>query len=444
MGREEIERALREVTGYANGVEAAHVESEHDLLGEITDWPCPDILWQGLFAQIGDRLKKRTWEIWLGTLTAMGATAHKNLHWHYHRPLYGMVYGLLISPTGQGKGLCADLCHALLPEFYTVRDSVQSGPALFPILARIEKNEKGKTTGIFPRPAILIIEEWTTLVKSAKIEFSNLQETLNNLFHRTHPWNMSRSDTDKSGGDREIADATLSICATTTESLLREQLPPSMMRSGFLNRYLIIPGSHSTWDFYDEDMAGVDVNIAKGNLDHLVAHTFGAGRNVWMAYEPDAKERLIEWGRQLFNPLMQLSTLEAESLKRLHTYSHIIALLYAWSAQVPRVTLPHVEAAIAVIAISKAFVEQMIGHSEVEIPKFKQYEMGLEQRIIAKVEREPGVTIRKCCQDLRASGSCQDIIRTARSLATSGAIRLVRKGRSELLYPAEKEKRVSL
>jgi len=185
-----------------------------------------------MFAQIGDRLKKRSWEVWLGTLCALGAVAHKNLHWHYYRPLFGMVYGLLISPTGQGKGIVADVCDALLPEGYTKRDSVQSGPALFPILAKIERNEKGKILKIIPRQAILIIEEWTALLKASKIEFSNLQEILNNLFHHTRPWNVSRSDTEKSGGDREVANPTLSICATTTASLLHEQVSEKMIRSG--------------------------------------------------------------------------------------------------------------------------------------------------------------------------------------------------------------------
>lgn len=429
----EIEHALREVTGYVNGIAAAQAEQEHDLPTAITEWPCPDVLWQGLFAQIADRLKNRSWEVWFGTVCALGATAHKNLCWQYHRPLYGMIYGLLVSPTGQGKGLCADLCHALLPEFYTVRDSVQSGPALFPILAKIERNAKGKITTIVPRPAILIIEEWTMLLKSSKIEFSNLQETLNNLFHRTRAWNVSRSDTEKSGGDRLVDNPTLSLCATTTESLLREQVTGSMIRSGFLNRYLIIPGSQTRWRFYDEDMAGIDVGSVRGFLDHLVSRTFGGGRTVWLAYTDDAKERMAVWGTAVFDPLMSQHTLEAESLKRLHTYAHIIALLYAWSAQATQVQLSHVEAAIAVIAISKAFVEQLIGNAEVEIPKFKQYEMSLENKILRTVHAQPHRTLRDIAASLRGSGSYPDIVKSIRQLIAGNLLVVGKKGKSEML-----------
>lgn len=397
-------------------------------------YTCPDILWQGMFADIADRLQKRSFEVWMGILCAMGAIAHKNLHWHYHRPLYGMVYGLLISPTGQGKGFCTDICAALLPQDYTTRDSVQSGPALAPILAKIEKDQKGKVLYTTPRPAILIIEEWTALVKMSKIEFSNLQDVLNVLFHRTRPWNISRSDTQKSGGDVVVNNPILSICATTTASLMQEYVSESMIRSGFLNRYLVLPGASHVWDFYDEEGAGIDAGQIRGSLDSFTNYAWGAGKNVWSAYTPEAKERLIQWGRQTFNPLMQIVTIEAEGLKRLHTYSHIIPLLYAWSTRSPQVLLSHVEAAIAVITISKRFVEYLLNAGNQDIPKHKQYEMNLEGRILAKIDREPGINSRKAAMDLRKSGSFQDITTTIKRLIDGGMLRQQKAGRSYVLY----------
>jgi hypothetical protein len=437
IDKDTVEASRRFQNGLDEDENATMLAAEREREEPVQTFPCADILWQGIFAQIGDTLKQRSWEIWMGTLCALGATAHKNLHWHYYRPLYGMVYGLLISPTGHGKGTCTDLCRVLLPEHYTVRRSVQSGPALFPILAHIEKDPKGKVLSITPRPAMLVIEEWTNLLKVSQIEFSNLQDTLNELFHTPWPFNVSRSDTEKSGGDRQVENPTLSICATTTASLLRTYVSEQMIRSGFLNRYLILPGSHGQWDFYDEEMAGINVSLVKGYLDHLVGYAWGSGRNVWRAYAPEAKERVVAWGRLTFNPLMQSSTLEAESLKRLHTYTHIIALLYAWSELSPMVERRHVEAAIYAITVSKTFVEGLLAEEETEIPKFKQYEISLQEKILQKVHREPGVTVRKVAQDLRKSGSCKDLIQTARLLASSGALVLKKEGRSELLYPPQ-------
>lgn len=435
----ELETALAATVTVNGHVSHLEIVEEREPLDSYPDsFPCPDILWQGLFAVIGERLKKFTWEVWLGALCGLGATAHKNLSWQYYRPLFGMVYGLLVSPTGTGKGLCTDVCRALLPEYYTVRRAVSSGAGLFPILARIEKNDRGKILAITPRPAILVIEEWTVLLKASKVEFSNLQDTLNELFHTLHPFNVSRSDTEKAGGDREVPNPTLSICATTTASLLREQVSTKMIRSGFLNRYFIVPGSGATWDFYDEEQAGVDVGKVKGIADHLKASAWGNGYNVWEAYSRKAKERLVEWGRLFFNPLMASQTIEAESLKRLHVYAHVISLLYAWSEEAREVLPRHVDAAIAAVTVSRAFVEKLLSEHEVEIPKFKQYEMSVEKKIIDKVHREPGVTIKKVAEDLRASGTYRDLSDTARRMAKEGQLLMVKRGKSETLYPLEK------
>lgn len=437
-GHIDLNSALEQTTAFQEAMSAMEAEQEQDTSQSVIEhFPCPPILWQGLFAQIGDRLKKRTWEVWLGSLCALGATAHKNIHCQYFRPLYGMVYGLLISPTGTGKGFCTDTCRALLPEFYTVRRSVSSGAGLFPILAEIVRNEKGKVLSIKPRPAILVIEEWTNLLKAAKIEFSNLQDTLNELFHSPFPFNVSRSDSEKSGGDREVENPTLSICATTTESLLKEQVTTKLIRSGFFNRYLVIPGSGEPWDFYNREQAGVSALLVKGYADHLRAHTLGLGCNIWDAYTPEAEARMAAWGRLTFNPIMASRTIEAESIKRLHVYAHIISLLYAWSEQCQRVLPQHVEAAIAAVAVSRTFVESLISDTEVEVPKFKQYEMSLEQKVIAKVKAEPGIAIHKIGQDLRRSGTYRDITETTRRLAREGQINVVKKGRAESFHPSE-------
>jgi len=201
-----------------------------------------------------------------------------------------------------------------------------------------------------------------------------------------------------------------------------------------MNRYFVVPGSPSDWDFYDEEGAGTDPKIVKGYLDSLTSHAWGGGKNVWEAYTPDAKERLVTWGRQLFNPLMRASTLEAESLKRLHTYAHIIALLYAWSGKMRLATLSCVEAAISAVSISKAFVEQLIGENEITVPKFKQYEMGLEQKIINKIFKEPGITTRKVEQDLRKSAPCRDVRHKIEGLISVGFLRQEKKGKTQVLY----------
>lgn len=412
------------------------LEQERELSPIVTEYPCPDMLWQGRLAQIADRLGKRSWEVWLGAICAMGAVAQKNLHWHYYRPLYGMLYGLLISPTGKGKGVVADVCKALLPEGYTVRGTVQSGQALFPILAEVTKNTKGKIVSIQPRPAILVIEEWSALLKASKMEFSQLQDTLNALFHQTDPFYINRSDAERSGGDRSVDNPTLSICATTVEKLLRQHVTPNMVSSGFLNRYLVVPGSSDQWKLYDPDKAGINANLVKGFLDDLIGYAWGASQNVWLAYSEEARERFVSWGTPVLEPIMNSQSLEAESLRRLHVYAHMICLLYAWSEKLPLVTLRHVEAAIVACEVSKLFVESLMSDDvgDIPLPQYKQWEVSLEHKILAKVNREPGITSRKIARDLARDGTYKDRTQAVRSLIQLEKLLTIKDGKIEHLF----------
>ena len=100
-------------------------------------FPCPDILWQGVWEEVG-ALMGRSWDVWMAVYVALGALAGRNLWWYYYRaPIYGMVYGLIVAPTGAGKEFCLNVVSALLPEGYKDRDSVQSGQGLFPLLFNV-------------------------------------------------------------------------------------------------------------------------------------------------------------------------------------------------------------------------------------------------------------------------------------------------------------------
>src|SRR5215510_15779871 len=99
------------------------------------------------------------------------------------------------------------------------------------------------------RPALLISEEWSRLLQMAGIEHSTLIEDLNALFQRQRPWSQSRSHKLKSGGNITIRNPTLSICGTSTIKLFTANLSARLIYSGYLNRYLILPGE-SEWEEY--------------------------------------------------------------------------------------------------------------------------------------------------------------------------------------------------
>ena len=387
--------ALDVETELANETAALQAEPPSD------HYPCPDALWIGIYQQVAERLGKRSWEIWVGTTAALGAIAARQIDVKYHGALYGMVYLLLVKPTGLGKSECTNTCRGLLPHDYTVRDAVQSGPALAPILAEITRDTKDRVVQVHPRPAILVIEEWTALLHSAGIANSTLVDTINLLFHRRFPWNVSRSDRAGAGGDLVIKQPTLSICATTTVSLLTHSVNEGMIRSGFLNRHLVLPGTNDGWRFYHQEAAGIDFDHLAGLLDPLRHHDWPRQGSVWESYTTEARTRLVSWGEAILEPLMQSGSLDAEALKRLHVYAHIISLLYAWSARSPYIELAHVEAAIAVITISKAFLESLLNApDDAQPPPIKRYEIALERKILALVQAEPGMIRREVVRKL--------------------------------------------
>ena len=399
---------------------------EREEADETPTFPCSDAVWQGFFRNAADLLGKRSWEVWMGIACGLAARAHRNIHVRYYGNLHGNLYGLLIKPTGLGKKLCTDTCEALLPEWYTWRRGVQSGPGLAPLLAEIERDKKtGRPTSIAPRPVCLVIPEWSTLAKNLKIQHATLAEDLNELFDCPSRWSVSRSDRPGSGGgDLVIPTPSLSICATTTASLFSQEVTPAMIRSGFMNRYLILPGSLTRWTLYDPDAAPIDpAQLSTLPLD--ASYTLGLGASVWSLYADDAKFRFLAWGTPLFEgELMNDPDSDLELYKRLHTYAHKIALLYAWSVRSPRITREHVEAAIAVIDTSRAFLQSLLSTAApLQPPQRVQYEISLTEKILDKIRRESGrVDLRKLAQDLRKSATSADLKRVVDDLLAAAAI----------------------
>src|ERR1044071_5381624 len=72
-------------------------------------WPCPDIVWQGPFAQVADIVGQQDWGVWGATFAALGATIGKNLDLFFYRPLHAMPYVLIAAPTSTGKGTFGDI-----------------------------------------------------------------------------------------------------------------------------------------------------------------------------------------------------------------------------------------------------------------------------------------------------------------------------------------------
>lgn len=414
---------------HTNGAVVPHERAD------CPEFPCPDEVWRGVFAQVAKIVGKWSWEVWLGTAVALGARAHRNIHVRYHGNLYGNLYGLLIAPTSFGKSVCTDVCEALLPMDYRWDTGVQSGPGLVSILADVTRNKQGKVQHVESFPSALIVSEWTTLAKNLKIQNSTLEQDLNLLFDGKSKWTVSRSEASKQGGGRvTIFDPSLSICGTTTESLFHEEVNARMIKSGFLNRYLVLPGSHVKWKLF-ADGAGVDYETLR-SLPLPLAHTFGLGADIWQLYAQDALLHWHRWGLPLFEEhlmLTQNGNSAPDVYKRLHTYTHKIAMLYAWSEESPLITLDHLMAAIAVVESSRRYLAHLYAHQTPDLPAYVQARAALDEEILDAVTAAPGLRKDVVCQRLKRNGGYSAVSMAIENLIRSGALAVKLEGERRTL-----------
>jgi hypothetical protein len=400
-----------------------------------TGYPCPEILWQGIFAKVAALLHLWTWEVWFGVFGALCARAFRNLHCYYYSDhIYGNSYSLLVNNTGAGKNFVVNLARSLLGDQYKVRAGLNSGPALVPILTDDSLKSKGGRLEVRGVPVLLLCSEWSRIAQMAGIEHATLQEDLNDLFMRHYPWSQSRSHKNPSGGDIVITNPALTIVGTTTRTLFHQTLTDKALGSGTINRYLIVPGT-ATFEPYTGKSYRADQNVT-GLIDPLITHTFGSGREIKDLYSSEAWAAFLAFQEEFITPLMNNPD-TSEALKRLHLHLQHVAALYAWQQQSPFIELDHFQAAKAVIEISHKFTVELLAEraKSFEPTKIQEVEAAMEQRAIAKLKKSPGLTRREFSRQMsKDRGGYSAWVKTIEGLIKAGAITTKRKGQREELY----------
>ena len=389
--------------------------SKTSLLPVRFDWeevrrrfPCPPHVWTGAWAAVG-AVMPQDWDVWLATYTALAALAARNFHWYYARAhMYGMAYSLCIAPTGSGKQLSADVCSALLPATYRIRDAVQSGPGVFTALQGATKDAQGAWASV---PTLFIVSEWTKLAKNTGIQHSTLGEDLNNIFHRPKQWNVTRSNRGDSGGDQVINTPTLSIFGTATPELFVAEITETLIHSGFINRYLILPGGMHKWDFWPPIERQPDspdtmlAPVAAKRAHDLTGHVWGHGQKFQQAFTPQATRAIQTWGIPYFGTVMQDMGPVSSVKKRLHFYAYHIAMLSAWARLAPLVEIPDVRMAQSVIETSATFVDFLYAREMIPLTISDLSNARIEQALLTRIGAEPGVYTKfKLRESLRSQG----------------------------------------
>lgn len=387
------------------------------------EYPCPDILWQGVFSQVADLVDLRDWRVWLGTLAALSARAHRNLHTAYYGPLYGMGYYLLVAPSSQGKSLCTRLMKALLPPNMELFTSVESGQALAESLAEIVRDDHGKIAAIHPRPAACVVNEWSILLQNMDFHGSSLMERFCEICDAEQQVDLNRADKQGKGKIR-VPNPSLTLLGTTTIQRYQESIKPRHISSGFINRHLILPGQRMHW-LYDSPGEYIDFAGLRDYAASLpLAHALGQGQPVSAFYTDEAKALDIRFGMEVLEPLHNEETELEDLYKRLHVYNRRIALLYAWSTYSPKITPDHVLAAHTVIETALRFMRVLHADLTADLTPYQRSQADLEGKIVATVKATPGIRKEDISQRLKRHGGFTAVSSAIEKLIQSGILRL--------------------
>ena len=405
---------------------AAEREEEPPKL--IEKYPCPPIIWQGIYAKIREITKVDDWRMWIATTGALSARAHRNVHFDYYGDTYGMGYWLLAAPTGVGKGVIPRIARALLPADYHIETSIESGQGLPHLLLKEERDPlTDKFVSETSVPTLLLIAEWSLIPSMTGINNSTLSARMCEVYDGVPEVAIIRSDKNRKGQVR-VPNPTLTILGTTTEEDLKNALTPILIKQGFINRHFILPGPRIKWEM-EADIGNFDIRLIQHLGTMLPAATpFGYGRNFMTEVATEeAWQRVKTWGDEVLGAIYNdpQRVVFSQIIRRLHAYAIRIAVLYAWQARAKQVTIDHVEIGIAVAEVALAYAQELFADAgTATLPLHLKAQSELEEAILLKVSGEPGCNKKTLVNRLRRHGGFTVVSQTVDKLVQAGALEI--------------------
>jgi hypothetical protein len=238
----------------------------------------------------------------------------------------------------------------------------------------------------------------------------------------------------RDGGSLRIPNPTLTICATTTRKFYTRYVNERHLASGYINRHLVLPGDRRDWRY--SSGAGEKIDFAAiaewANAFFAEAHTFGMGAAIADCYEPDAYLIDHAFGTAFFEPIHN-GTDDIDALTRLHVYNRRLAALYAWADHVPKIQVPHVLAANAVVRTSYAFLTALHLDFTPDLTPSLRASASLDDEILATVRRDQPIRKEILCQRLRRHGGYAKVSEAIQRLIASGALLCTPEGKKKIL-----------
>lgn len=422
----------------ANGNGNGHDEAEDEPKARRPVFLCPEAARIGPWRAVSDALGYWDTRVWLAVTAVLSARAGRDLSAIYHGDFYGMGFWLLVAPSSSGKALVPLLFRKLVYPGFRIRGSVESGQALVNIVADIVRNDKRVVIDVQPRDAALVLSEWSTIIINTDFASSSLMQRLNQIYDGEAVLDIVRAD--KNGqGNLTVNNPTLTILGTTTESDFQHYVKERHIQSGLINRHFILPGPEMRWE-YDSPHQYVDYAALEAIQATLPAKmTWGGRVAIRDLYEAEALEYDRAWGQEFFdpihNPTGEISEHDLAPFRRLQVYCRRIAALSAWADRRPLINLDDVGAAHAMVRLSCEYLSHLTEAKPVDMTPSATMGYEIENKVIKRVKREPGITKEALVQGLKKNGGYKMISMAVESLIVSGALTMKKDGKIKKLYP---------
>ncbi|MEJ7786917.1 MAG: DUF3987 domain-containing protein [Solirubrobacteraceae bacterium] len=286
-------------------------------------------------------------------LIAFGVAAGRNVHYAVEATRHHLnEFVILVGPSGKGrKGSSWDHVDALIADVdcdfteQCISSGLSSGEGLI-WEVRDDQNEDA------PDKRRLVLEsEFAQVLKVLAREGNTLSPVVRNA------WDGKTLQTINKNSPVRARDAHIGIVGHITKDELLRFVTATELANGFFNRFLVIAVQRSKELPFGGRLAGED--LARTRQATRTALQFAATERL-LVFDPEARERWIE----VYGPLSRGEAgLLGAATRRAEAHVIRLAALYATLDCAEQITLPHLEAALAVWRYSADSARWIFGDS---------------------------------------------------------------------------------
>ena len=289
-------------------------------------------------------------------LVAFGAAAGRNVHYAVEATRHHLnEFCILVGPSGKGrKGSSWDHVEALLAEAERdfcercVSSGLSSGEGL---IWEVRDPAAGDDQGAVDKRRLVLESEFAQVLKVLAREGNTLSPVVRNA------WDGKTLQTIAKNAPVRARGAHIAIVGHITRDELLRFVTGTELANGFFNRFLVVAVQRSKELPFGGRLAGDQLARVRGALQEALCF---ARQPRLLSFDGDARERWIA----VYGPLSRGEEgLLGAATRRAEAHVIRLAALYTTLDRSPAITLPHLEAALAVWNYSLESARWIFGDS---------------------------------------------------------------------------------